>query len=95
VIRRTRLSLRDLYSQNGIYSYTNGINFRAVVALVVAVLPCVPGFLHTVGLISYCPPLLDRIYTYAWFVTFTLAFALYWLSMLGQPQQENLNAAQR
>jgi NCS1 family nucleobase:cation symporter-1 len=49
----------------------------------VAVAPCVPGFLHTVGLIASVPPIWDRLYTYAWFLTFALAFLLYGLLMIG------------
>jgi len=81
-LRRTKLSLRDLYDPAGRYAYTGGINWAAVVALVVAVLPCAPGFLHTVKLIGYVPPVWDRIYTYAWFVTFAIAFCVYGLLMM-------------
>jgi len=77
VLRRTKLSLRDLYDPVGRYTYAGGVNVAAVVALVVAVLPCAPGFAHTVGLIQSAPPILDRIYTYAWFVTFAIAFVVY------------------
>jgi nucleobase:cation symporter-1, NCS1 family len=84
VIRRTRLRLTALFNPTGPYSYSNGINWRAVAALVIAVLPCVPGFLHYVGLIHSAPAICDQIYTYAWFVTFALAFVLYYLLMLGQ-----------
>jgi NCS1 family nucleobase:cation symporter-1 len=83
VLRRTRLNVHDLFSPTGEYTYTRGTNFRAVIALVLAVAPCVPGFLHTVGLINNAPAFLDRVYTYAWFVTFALAFLLYYIFMLG------------
>ena len=63
-------------------------NFAAVAAFVVAVAPCAPGFLHTVGVIKSCPPILDRIYTYAWFVTFAIAFVVYGLLMLGSRSVE-------
>jgi NCS1 family nucleobase:cation symporter-1 len=82
VLRRTKLSLRDLYEPRGRYSYVGGVNWIAVAALVVAVAPCVPGFLHTVKLIPSVPAIWDRIYTYAWFVTFALAFVIYGLLML-------------
>ena len=95
VIRRTRLNVHDLFSPTGQYTYTNGTNFRAVTALVLAVAPCVPGFLHTVGLIEYAPPMLDRVYTYAWFVTFALAFTLYWLFTIAVPGKEISNAPPR
>ena len=36
----------DLFKLEGRYTYSGGVNPRAVVALVLAVLPVVPGFLH-------------------------------------------------
>ncbi|HTE45864.1 MAG TPA: NCS1 family nucleobase:cation symporter-1, partial [Gemmatimonadaceae bacterium] len=46
VIRRQKLSLPDLFKLDGAYTYRGGVNPRAIVALVVAVLPVLPGFLH-------------------------------------------------
>ncbi|HWP44530.1 MAG TPA: NCS1 family nucleobase:cation symporter-1 [Blastocatellia bacterium] len=84
VIKRRRLSLKDLYMENGLYSYTNGINWRAVAAFAVAVAPVVPGFLRaasTPGGAVSDPDFSDTLYTYAWFVTFALAFAVYYALM--------------
>jgi NCS1 family nucleobase:cation symporter-1 len=80
VVRRRRLVLPDLFKSSGRYTYARGINYRAVVALVLAVLPVVPGFLRaasTPGGQVASPSLLDSLYTYAWFVTFALSFVLY------------------
>jgi NCS1 family nucleobase:cation symporter-1 len=83
-LRRGKLNLGQLYDPNGKYSYGSGTNWRAVVALVVAVLPCVPGFMN-----HFLPGphtgFFDRLYTYAWFVTFVLAFVIYFVLMIGQP----------
>lgn len=80
VLRRQQLSLPDLFKVNGIYSYSNGINVRAVIALVLAIVPVVPGFIRAVttpgGAVSD-PNLTDHLYTYAWFVTFVGSFTLY------------------
>ncbi|HEY1684262.1 MAG TPA: NCS1 family nucleobase:cation symporter-1 [Tepidisphaeraceae bacterium] len=89
VLRRTRLDLPDLFNPGGQYSYLNGINYRAVAALIIAVAPCVPGFLHYVGLIHSVPAIWDHIYTYAWFVTFALAFVIYLLLMQRNPASIN------
>jgi NCS1 family nucleobase:cation symporter-1 len=90
VLRRQRLALRELFDPRGRYSYTNGINWRALVALVVAIAPCVPGFVHaatTPG--GNIPPeertFMDVIYTYAWFITFAIGFILYGVLMIGHP----------
>ena len=58
------------------------MNYRAIVALVLAILPVTPGFLRaavTPGGQVANPTFLDTVYTYAWFVTFGLSFILYLL----------------
>ena len=80
ILRRRQLSLGDLFKVNGRYSYSNGVNRRAIVALVVAVLPVVPGFLRaatTPGGVVSDPGFIDTLYTYAWFVTFVLSGVVY------------------
>ena len=80
IVRRRTLSLPDLFKLDGVYSYSSGLNWRAVVVLIVAVLPVVPGFVHaatTPGGTVANPTFLDSLYTYAWFVTFALSFVLY------------------
>ena len=80
VIRRQRLDLGDLYRLDGRYAYRNGVNWRAIAALVVAVLPVLPGFLHAAstpgGQVAH-PDMFDRLYTYAWFFTFVVSFVVY------------------
>jgi NCS1 family nucleobase:cation symporter-1 len=80
VLRRRELSLPDLFRLNGRYSYSNGVNPRAMIALALAIAPVVPGFMRaatTPGGIVPNPGLLDSLYTYAWFVTFGLSFVVY------------------
>ena len=80
VLRRRELSLIDLFKLKGRYAYTDGINHRAMFALVLAILPVLPGFVRaalTPGGRVTNPTLLDSLYTYAWFVTFGLSFVLY------------------
>ena len=51
-----------------------------MVILVVSILPVVPGFVRaalTPGGQVADPNVWDLLYTYAWFVTFGLSFALY------------------
>ena len=82
VLRRRSLSTVDLFKLQGRYTYTNGVNYRAVLALVLAILPVAPGFLRaaaTPGGQVANPTFLDILYTYAWFVTFGLSFVLYLL----------------
>jgi NCS1 family nucleobase:cation symporter-1 len=86
IVKRQQLDLRDLFSVNGRYTYSNGINWKAISALVLAVLPVIPGFIRaatTPGGQIADPNLFDRLYTYAWFVTFALSFAFYLILMRG------------
>ncbi len=46
ILRKRELSLPDLFKLNGRYSYGGGTNPRAIIALVVAILPVVPGFIR-------------------------------------------------
>src|SRR5688572_7178387 len=80
LLRKCELSVRDLFALTGKYSYERGVNSRAMIALVVAILPVVPGFIRaatTPGGQVADPSMIDALYTYAWFVTFGLSFAVY------------------
>ncbi len=79
LLRRTRLDVDALFQTHGPYRYKGGFNPAALVAFALAVLPNIPGFLHQAGAIGdgVLPPIFDTIYTYAWFVGFGLAGALY------------------
>ena len=84
ILRRRTLSVPDLFSLSGRYAYTNGVNRRAVAALVIAVLPVIPGFVRaatTPGGQVANPGWFDTLYTYAWFVTFILSAVIYLLLM--------------
>ncbi|MCP9494839.1 MAG: NCS1 family nucleobase:cation symporter-1 [Pyrinomonadaceae bacterium MAG19_C2-C3] len=86
VLRRKQLNLAALFQTNGIYSYSNGFNWRAIVALVIAIAPVIPGFIRaatTPGGQVAAPVFFDTIYTYAWFVTFAIGFVVYFVLMNG------------
>jgi NCS1 family nucleobase:cation symporter-1 len=56
------------------------VNYRALWALSLAIVPVVPGFLRaavTPGGQVTNPTIFDSLYTYAWFVTFGLSAVLY------------------
>ncbi len=79
VVRKTQLQPLDLYRLKGEYSYRRGFNPAAIAALVLGVLPCIPGFLGTIKLIDPASVgyFLMRIYDYAWFVGFVVASVVY------------------
>jgi NCS1 family nucleobase:cation symporter-1 len=79
IVRRTRLDIPALYQPGGAYWYGDGWNAGTIAILALAVLPNIPGFLAAAGFVpaaSVAGPL-HSLYTYAWFVGFAIAFALY------------------
>jgi NCS1 family nucleobase:cation symporter-1 len=80
LLRRTRLDLAGLYRREGPYWYTGGFNILAIIALLLGIAPCVPGFLHTVAEVSVAQIWID-LYHYAWFISFGVSLATYTLMM--------------
>jgi NCS1 family nucleobase:cation symporter-1 len=96
LLRRCRLSVEDLFDPRGRYAYGRGVNPRAMAALVLAVLPVLPGFVRaamTPGGQVADPTWLDALYTYAWFVTFTLSAVLYLALMSGRAAADGKTTA--
>lgn len=88
-IRKQSLKLKDLYEEKGVYTYQNGFNRSATIALILGILPNVPGFLSTVGLISKeaFPHWIDNLYHYAWFVGFIVSFTVYFFLMKSKSKE--------
>jgi NCS1 family nucleobase:cation symporter-1 len=80
VIRRGRLVVDDLYARGGAYEYSNGINWIAIAAFVLGVLPNFPGFIAAVSGHA-TTPLFAMLYNWAWFVGFLLAACVYLAGM--------------
>jgi len=76
VLRRGILAVDDLYRRGGVYEYRRGVNWVAMIAFVLGVLPSLPGF---IAAISGTTPgaVFATVYNWAWFVGFTVSAALY------------------
>jgi NCS1 family nucleobase:cation symporter-1 len=72
ILRKCELDVDALYQADGKYSYTRGVNWNAIVALVAGI---------AVALIGLVVPSLRWLYDYAWFVGFFVAGLLYLLLM--------------
>jgi NCS1 family nucleobase:cation symporter-1 len=86
VVRRTTLDLEALYQRQGIYSYSRGYNPKAIGALILGILPNIPGFLVQIGL---CSPdsafgFFVPLYHYAWFIGLVISGMSYGLMMLSE-----------
>jgi nucleobase:cation symporter-1, NCS1 family len=89
--RKRTLDLAGLYQVNGPYWYVKGINPVAVIALVVGIAPCLPGFLVAVKWLTIDPKssglwagflrVSDQLYGYAWFISLGVAGAVYLVGM--------------
>ena len=82
-IRRKNLVAADLYRHNGVYGYTNGFNPIAIIALILGILPNVPGFLIQIKVLdaSTFPECINHLYNDAWFVGFGVSAIIYYLLM--------------
>jgi nucleobase:cation symporter-1, NCS1 family len=91
-IRRERLDIADLYLRNSQYWYARGINWRAFVAVAVAVIPVIPGFIDAATTPNFAgfsdPNILQRFYTYGFFFTFLVGGVVYFaLTYLSEPRR--------
>jgi NCS1 family nucleobase:cation symporter-1 len=88
-IRKQKLEAAELYSHAGRYSYGNGFNSNAILALLIGILPNIPGFLMQVKVSSadVFPAWISDLYNYAWFVGFFLSGFVYWMLMRNNSPQ--------
>ncbi|MBI3269144.1 MAG: NCS1 family nucleobase:cation symporter-1 [Planctomycetes bacterium] len=82
ILRGMRLRLADLYKGDGAYRHQGGWNERAVLSLLIGIVPNIPGFLVASfpGRFAASPFFCD-LYQYAWFVGFGISFLSYVLLM--------------
>lgn len=84
LVRRKTIEVEDLYAgSGGHYHYRGGWNPVAMIAFLIGVLPCLPGFLHVAlpGSLSAVSGWLVQLYSYAWFVALGLSAIAYALGM--------------
>ena len=75
VIRRRVLLVNDLYLRGGAYEYSRGVNWRALLALLVG------AWIALIGLVV---PSLRVLYDYSWLVGFVVSFVGYYGLMQNQ-----------
>jgi len=80
-VRRCKINIAALYRRGAEYEYRRGWNPVAIVALILGIVPSMPGFLTAVGVIENAPPFIVGIFDYAWFVGAFTSGILYYLFM--------------
>jgi len=80
VLRRGILAVEDLYRRGGVYEYRRGVNWVAMTAFVLGVLPSLPGF---IAALSGRPAgaFFGGVYNWAWFVGFLVSSVVYVVGM--------------
>ncbi len=68
-LRKTEISINDLFLEKGAYTYSNGYHGAAFIALVAGVV---------VALVGYMVPSLAILYNTSWFSSFIVAYAVYY-----------------
>src|ERR671932_1597891 len=84
IVRRRQLSLRDLYKYDGRYAYSGGWNWRAIAAVLIGVIPVLPGFIKAATTPGFAgvfqnPSFIEGLYNYGLFFTFFVAGLAYLL----------------
>jgi NCS1 family nucleobase:cation symporter-1 len=80
LVRHRELLVADLYRRNGVYEFTNGVNYRGLAALVLGI---------AVALVGLVVPSMRWLYDYAWFVGFAVSGLVYVILMKQAPSGEN------
>lgn len=82
-IRKQTLVVDDLYNAKGIYVFSKGFNFKAIIALLIGIAPNVPGFFTTIKVVPVAifPSWIIGLYSYAWFVGFAISGITYYILM--------------
>src|ERR671917_1318265 len=84
IVRRRQLSLPDLYRYDGRYAYSGGWNWRAIAAVLIGVIPVLPGFFKAATTPNFTgvfenPTFIEGLYNYGLFFTFFVAGLVYLL----------------
>ncbi|WP_137167453.1 NCS1 family nucleobase:cation symporter-1 [Salinimonas lutimaris] len=92
ILRKSTLNIDALFQHQGEYAATKGWNMAGITALVIGVLPNIPGFFHAAGIVNSVPAIFDTLYAYAWFVGLLVASIVYMLLAKKQPAYASVNS---
>lgn len=78
-LRKQHLETHELYQSKGMYSFNSGYNIVALMALILGIIPNIPGFLLQIKVVdeNLFPYWISELYHYAWFVGFLVSALVY------------------
>ncbi len=76
LVRKSELDIDSLFDHQGQYG---AWNMAGIIALILGILPNLPGFLFKAGITDSAPDFFVSLYDYAWFVGLFLAGAIYFM----------------
>lgn len=79
LLRKCNLNVDALFQHDSEYGANNGWNKAGLIALVLGVLPNIPGFCQAAGIVEQVPTIFNTLYSYAWFVGLFIAATVYLL----------------
>jgi nucleobase:cation symporter-1, NCS1 family len=100
IVKRQNIDVPALYDPDGRYSYWNGINWRALIAFLAAVIPNIPGLANSIKssggdgneLGLNIAQGIKNLYTFDWIFGFTMSIFLYTTLSLVFPARQSLVA---
>ena len=102
LVKKQHIDIPALYNPDGRYRYWNGINWRALTALVIAVTPNLPGLGYSIALVTdpitgafisdsvHISSGAKNLYTFDWLFGFTTSIFVYGVLSLVWPAKESL-----
>lgn len=91
LVKKRRFDVPALYDPHGIYRYQHGVNWRALVALVVTVVPLLPGLANRVAPQDVTiSPGMRNLFNFNWLYGFFLSGTMYYALNLCFPDKATL-----
>ncbi|KAI5456583.1 permease for cytosine/purines, uracil, thiamine, allantoin-domain-containing protein [Mariannaea sp. PMI_226] len=89
IVTKQKLNVDDLYvgNKDSVYWYNSGINWRAPIAWVIGVAPCLPGFIAAINTSVKVPAGATELYYLNYLYGFLSSGLVYWLLHLVVPDQ--------
>ncbi|KAH7320408.1 cytosine-purine permease [Rhizoctonia solani] len=89
-VHKGKVDIPALYNPNGRYRYTGGVNWRALLALLVSVPPNLPGLIYSINPTVNVGLGAKRSYSVAWLLGFSLAGGTHYVASTLFPPTDTL-----